>query len=199
MNKTEFNDTFDEVGRTCGLLLNDFVVCINAVTDDDEKDYLIDYNKRAFVRTLFSALEGIGFQFKRAALCFAEYNPSTFSLAEIVLLKEQTYKLNDKGETICSISKLQTLPNFLFSLRMITKSLGDRFEYSKNSQEIKNFNIALKIRHRLTHPKFEGDLKILEDEMESVVQTGVWLQKIIFDIIPKLHFAKETVEANLNN
>jgi hypothetical protein len=118
--------------------------------------------KRAYVRAVFAFIEGIAYMMKIQAL---KKCPECFNNAEIAILSEEVYALNNKNEAVSKTLKLNTTQNIIFSFKSLAKSenIEDKFDTSNNGWRL--LNEALKIRHRLTHPKSVEALNVTIEEM----------------------------------
>jgi hypothetical protein len=118
--------------------------------------------KRAYVRAIFAFIEGITYIMKIQAL---KKCPECFNNAEIAILSEEVYTLNNKNEAVSKTLKLNTTQNIIFSFKSLAKSekIEDKFDTSNNGWRL--LNEALKIRHRLTHPKSVESLAVTIEEM----------------------------------
>lgn len=156
------------------LLLKDIEICANAFQKGVD-DYLLNqFWRRTLVRNLFSAIEGMTHQYKQLAKQIADCSLIEFSSAEIALLNEETYILNNKGEADVQKSKLRTADNLLFSLNMLAKSCKSKFVINKGGAEWQAFLKAQKVRDRIMHPKKFEDVEITDDEMPLILETGSW-------------------------
>jgi hypothetical protein len=152
--------------------------------------------RRTFIRSLFAGIEGINHRINNVSILLANIQKIKLSHAEIAMLKEETYALNEKGEAISTKSKLRTKDNLCFTLKTFAHVSNTMFKIEKNSKEWSSFNEALKIRDRLTHPKSTNDLIISDVELEAVEKTFMWY---FASIIAILNSAKKSLETLLAN
>jgi hypothetical protein len=152
--------------------------------------------RRTFIRSLFAGIEGINHRINNVSILLANIKKIKLSHAEIAMLKEEIYALNEKGEAISTKSKLRTKDNLCFTLKTFAHVSNTTFKIEKNSKEWSSFNEALKIRDRLTHPKSTNDLIISDVELEAVEKTFMWY---FASIIAILNSAKKSLETLLAN
>lgn len=130
--------------------------------------------RRSFVRAVFAMIEGLTYSLKQGALEKEETQP-VFTTAELALLKEEFYDLNDNGEAAIRRSKLRTKPNTLFALQSFAKGHGAIFVPNRD-EGWSALIAAIKVRDRLMHPKKIIDLTVSDAEMETVKEASLWFQ-----------------------
>jgi hypothetical protein len=94
--------------------------------------------------------------------------------AEIAMLKEETYNLNEKGDVTLSKSKLRSKDNLCFTLKTFARASKASFEIDRKSEEWGSYIEALRVRDRITHPKNSEDLIISDTELKIVQKTFIW-------------------------
>jgi len=152
--------------------------------------------RRTFVRSFFAGVEGINHRIKNVSMLLADILKIELSHAEIALLREETYNLNEKGDVISAKSKLRTKDNVCFTLKTFARVSNATYEIERNSKEWSSFNEALIIRDRLTHPKSSNDLMISDDELEALKKTFRWYFSCMIDL---LNSVTNSLEALLEN
>jgi len=150
--------------------------------------------RRTFVRSLFAGIEGINHRMKHISMLLANIHKIELTHAEIAMLREETYSLNEKGDATSSKSKLRTKENLCFTLKTFARVCNSPYEVDRNSEEWGSFNEALRIRDRLTHPKSSDDLMISDTELKTVQKTFKWYFACIIDI---LNISQSSLEALL--
>ena len=83
---------------------------------------------RSLFRATFALIEGLSFQFRSVSLACAAAMPQLLTTAEVSLLKEEKYKLDNKGTPKASADFQKLLPNIFFSMRCYAKVHGATFE-----------------------------------------------------------------------
>ncbi len=95
------NREIDTLGDMVKLLIKDANTCESHIRKEDSQFW-----RRALVRAVFALIEGGTYRVKQAALGAAESQlvlpteeaQPIFSAAEILLLKEESYEVSEKGE-----------------------------------------------------------------------------------------------------
>lgn len=115
------------------------------------------YRYRCYVRTVFSCIEGLSFCIKRLAL--SGYRESEKSIKEKA--KTEYEKLSSK--------KLSVENNIKYSFRLFSKIHSSHtYEIKPGNKEWDNFIKAIKIRHRITHPRTKKDFYVTRNNVEDV-------------------------------
>ena len=188
--------TFHEASK----VLNDFTAIVDiAIADISMSRKMVNKNqnqfwRRTFVRSLFAGIEGINHRIKHFSILLANIHEIDLTHAEIAVLSEETYSLNEKGVATSSKSKLRTKENLCFTVRTLSRVCNSSYEVDRNSEEWVSFNEASRIRDRLTHPKSSDDLIISDTELTTVQNTFKWYFSCIIDLI---NISKGSLEALL--
>lgn len=140
--------------------------------------------KRSYIRAVFAFIEGTTFMMKQQALLKC---PDCFSEAEKTLLLEESYDLNDKGEIRVLNSKLRTPQNIIFSFKALARSEGICNKFDTGVTGWEDLNKALKIRHRLTHPKLTSDLNVSADDLIKVFKAHDFYQESVIEILKRMY------------
>ena len=129
---------------------------------------------RTLFRTYFALIEGLSFQFRRVALACAEAKPGLLTPEEMSLLKEEKYKLNDKGEPEASPEFQRLLPNVLFSMRCYAKVHGATFQPDTRKHGYGAMREFITLRNGLEHPKSAADLAQTDQQIRQAVEAAKW-------------------------
>jgi len=136
--------------------------------------------RRIYIRSLFAFIESCAYRLKQDAMIFKK-----FPLKEVYILKEKRYHLNDKGEIVEENLHLKTLANLRFSFDVYARAWDINFKLDISDVRWEDLKKALKIRHRITHPKNLKDLVISNDEWLKVMHAEQWF----YEELSKLHHA----------
>ena len=153
-DKSEIRETLRELHEIMQILYLDFLTVADYLLKDPSNFWL-----RAYVRAFFAIVEGTTFGIKQVALAAHKRKPY-FADAEISLLEEVAYELNDRGEAKIKVKILDTLANVRFAFQAVIKVFGLETEIKYDDSGWQSFQEALKIRHQITHPKIASLLKI---------------------------------------
>jgi len=134
-----------------------------------------DYAERALFRAHFALIEGLFHQLREIALSRNETR-LVLSSVEIGLLKEESYRLNDKGLPRASNSFEPFCPKLLFTMRCVAKTFGKEFNPDCSLNGWSQMKIAVGVRNRVTHPKSSADLSLTEDDLSALREASNWWQ-----------------------
>jgi hypothetical protein len=133
--------------------------------------------RRAFVRAVFSCIEGTSFGFRYAALHLARTRGVTLSPGEIQMCKEVTYVLDERGQVEERQLISSSLANVRFALRIFSKSVGSPYEFPAGESGFEKLQVAQRIRNRLTHPRRLEELEVTSDEQDVVATAFDWIDE----------------------
>ncbi len=137
--------------------------------ETDVKEYAI----RQYVRAVFAMIEGTIYVMKQLARNSIE----KLSAAELALIAEELYDLNDKGEPIIRPNYLKLEKNIKFAFSIYAKSVGLTYTLPVHESGWNSLKQSIKLRNRLMHPKKFSDLDVTDDEFNSVVATHEWFDQ----------------------
>jgi hypothetical protein len=129
------------------------------------------FARRQFVRATFAKLEGFTSALKQQCL----RSPQDYSAAEIALLREETFSLDDKGESRAAASHLKLAANIQFAFRMYARHCDVRFSLPTSESEWSDLKLAMAVRNRLMHPHKLEDLTVSGAEVEAASRASAWI------------------------
>jgi hypothetical protein len=167
-----------------------------AHADDILKADDTPFNRRTFVRVLFSAFEAILYSKQRLLLGLIQrdwdrvhrwsnkkmFNPGSakISYGELVALSETDYQVENGG-------KVKSQPRFALFLGKLRLVLDSERKFYGNPSPInysdvgwQRFQEAQQIRNRLTHPRNAGDLEVSDDELKIVLASRKWFAEAAY-------------------
>jgi len=142
--------------------------------------------ERSFVRAVFAMIEGSVFNLKQIALALSKHGKGNFSQAELVMLDEVSYDLDDKGITKSQVKFIPLPKNMRFAFSSAARAFGVAYELKVDDAGWNMFKDALLIRNRITHPKSSDDLKVLDKEVQIVTDAAEWFLKAQRELVEKL-------------
>lgn len=173
----EFIQKVNIITQIIEIAINDISLCADKIKEDEVNE---QFWRRTYIRTLFSLFEGIIHMLRQLAIePLYEGEEIGLSHYEICALKGEAYKISGNGKVVLksyytTISKGIMLINRCLRKRNIIKEKIDPY-----GQAWEDFNHAIRIRNRITHPKVEDDLRITEEEFESFQSVTKWFIKLI--------------------
>ncbi len=166
----EMQDEIEDFAQRSQVLSGDIQACNTPLQEDGNNQFW----RRTLVRNLFALIEGCAYGFKRAALHRHRHFVIDFSPAELAMLAEEKFYLDDKGEAIRAKDNYQKMvPNLRFAFRSFAKSVGLQFELSMSNSPLPTCE---KLRNRITHPKRLADLTITDEETQLIGELWKWFE-----------------------
>lgn len=153
-------------------LVGDVIAASNRLASNDTEG-----NRRDLVRTTFAAIEGSVWTMRESVRESAA-SAGNLSPAADMALREVTVHVDGSGNAIEQIRFL-TLPTVIRLTIKQVQLIDDTFNPSLSDQGWDSLQQALKVRHRITHPKTAPDLAITDEEL-IVVKSGLaWLLALV--------------------
>jgi hypothetical protein len=149
------------------VLSEDFTKCEKPL----KKDYTDQFWRRVMVRNLFVLLEACSYGMKQAALHRHRLLEIDFSNAEIALLSEEKYTLDDGEPKTSKENFQQFVPSLKFAFKCFAKTFELVFALDMTTSPLKEFQ---RLRNRITHPKKLPELSISDPEVQKAKQVWKW-------------------------
>lgn len=142
------------------------------------QDKSSQFARRMYVRALATFVEAWINAIKR--LCFetATVAIEPLTQAELALLRDVGFDLNDKGEAVENVKFLKLDRNFRFAFATYAKLMGSevRLRTDQNGWEL--FREFIRLRNRLTHPRDPSELTVSDTELDRVEKAGDWFMRV---------------------
>ena len=153
-------DIIDDAEHLNAYLIKDVeAACKNCQADRSQ------FNRRTVVRTMFASLEAMTFGLKQSILKMA---PRSLSPADVALLQEETYTLDNKGEVQAQPKYLQLEFNFRYAVKKFAEVFELNMELDCGGNEWRVLREAVKTRNRITHPKSAHDCHVSDDDLDKL-------------------------------
>lgn len=160
----------------------------HALEKDDNQ-----FTRRAFIRSLFSIIEGSVWVLKQTLLHASapKGRMKQLSIAEYAILSETTYDLKNNGQINARSQKLPLPENLKFTAELLAKYFNAHLDLGIGSKAWDNFLKAQRIRNRIAHPKTMHEFEITSEDTAVCQATSSWFNKLIEAFINSLiHNAK---------
>jgi hypothetical protein len=142
------------------------------------------FARRTYVRAMFAYVEVAIWVIKRTCLLAAGKSPTAnFTLAEQALLADAAYDLKSNGEPTTQTKFLRLPENLRFAIRISNRLFGARIEVRRGEKDWQSFMDAIRIRHRITHPKDLGAFDVSDDELKTCKEACHWFNDIVMAFI----------------
>jgi len=179
----------DETGDMVPTLLED---CIHAHAAQVQEQSA--FARRQFIRAAFAAIEAALFEIRKKLL--QDRRSRRFDAGVVCLLRDETYGLDKKGQIVSSTRWGNFESSVLFLVRLYTQPLrSKRFRIDTSQKEWSDLKTALKVRHRLTHPKSEKDLDVSKTEYRATCDSLFWIFGLLQDAT-RVHLRRQERSIN---
>lgn len=135
-------------------------------------------DRRAAVRAAFADLESVLFMMRQLALARPDVHRD-FSRGELALLHEESYSLDASGEVRIRPFFARLEEALPFTLRMLARGCPNAYSLEKSGRGWQALLSAIRIRHRVTHPKRPEDIEISADQLATVREAWQWTHDVI--------------------
>lgn len=136
-------------------------------------------NLRSLVRAVFASIEGNIFRLKKIAIANARHEGILLSSEDICALDEQICTINDTGKIKTRLLQIPLISNLHLITDLVARCFGVKpLVLNKLKGGWENFNKAVKIRNRLTHPKDKIDLNVSDRDLLTVMNAYRWANSI---------------------
>lgn len=140
--------------------------------------------RRAFVRGVFSLIEAMTYRMKASALAIGK---EMLDPAEVLLLEEREFTLEDSGALREKSPKLKTLPNLRFTLAMLVKASGCDWAPKYGGAGWAAVNAAIRTRDRLMHPRELKDVEVTDEQVQDAVRAMAWFTATQVKLFGSIH------------
>ncbi len=127
------------------------------------------YQLRLVVRTAFAYFEGVTFYLKLVSAKACIDKGLEVTQAERYLVGEVEHRVTDSGEVVQRPAHIRLSANVRFAFNLAEKAFDMKGAFDPSADWWACFQAAVKIRDRLTHPRWASDLEIGPDEMMQVI------------------------------
>ena len=150
-------------------LVKDIASCMAWIDMLDDQ-----FARRQYVRSVFALVEALTYRIKQ--IVYGLYTQGDCALApgEADLLAEVSYGIDSRGKVSRRGAKLRTVGNTRFALQMLAQHAAPGYVLNWNDNGWVSLQTALKVRHRLTHPKGLDDLNVSDKDLEVVKRGFEW-------------------------
>lgn len=150
----------------------ELVECLNrGETDADgaiSADY--EYYARQLIRAIIAYIEGVTYSIKLWAILRCKQSGIEFSDHELYMAFEIDSELNDKGEVVERPARIRLANNVRYALRLHARARGVDDQLDPNADWWAALRNTIKVRDRLTHPRFPEDVEISGDEIVAALK-----------------------------
>ncbi len=156
-------------------LVADVVVCRDNLSRSSLANNKIDqFWARAFVRAFFAYVESSIYEMRLVVRAAADSGRVTLNVAERSLIDEESYELRENGKPEARPKFLKVERNLRFTLDLFQRVFGIVANVDFGGDGWLSFLTAVKIRHRITHPRDPNAIDLTLDEVATLVSAFGW-------------------------
>ncbi len=172
-------EVIEVLGEDCDRSFEELSAAIDAGKRDEagmiDADY--EYKARQFIRAVFAFIEATTFSVKASSAARCMDSEIDISPQERYFAVDMGYELNDRGEVVETVEKISLARNIRFALALNRRAHNVAEPFDASVEWWGCLKEAIKIRDRLTHPKWPGDLDVSGDDLLKVVKAKCGFQK----------------------
>ncbi|MCG8351874.1 MAG: hypothetical protein MI924_29260 [Chloroflexales bacterium] len=185
LKEPAMQNAVNELRELFQLLHQDVATCLTMVQQERTTNKVDLFWRRAYVRSVFAFIEGVTYRMKRLAFEEKDKSQVDFSPAEIALLLEQTFDLDEQGEVIHRTIAFPLTKNVRFAFKALARVNAVDYDLHGGAgwEALKK---SLKLRERLMCPKTQEDLLISNDEIDFVLSGSVWFVQNFKELFNRL-------------
>jgi len=106
-----------------------------------------------------------------------------FTDAELALIREEQYELNNKGDVRIRQKFLKLADNLRFSFKLFAKATNSSYELDVGGIGWDSFLKAIAVRNRISYPKYERDIVISDEDLDFVQKAAQWYRDCTRDLL----------------
>lgn len=134
----------------------------------------IDVSRRSFVRACYAFMEGVATRTEIIATFIRVIRKDGVPSKHLHRMSNGFLKQDKRQANDVEHDKRNFTSRVKDSLKTLSAATGKPFDLSEQNKEWDDFQKAVKIRDRITHPKIAEDLAISNDEMLLVMNSSKW-------------------------
>ena len=160
------------LGDDCDRCHAELIASIDAgETDTDGNvDANYEFHARQLIRAIFAYIEATTFSVKASSAWRCMEENIDITPQERYFATDTEYELNDRGDIVEAIAKISLARNIRFALALNRKAHKVSEPFDPSVEWWCCLREAIKIRDRLTHPKWPGDLDVSGDEVVKALK-----------------------------
>src|SRR5690606_37580371 len=147
---------------------------VAAAMERHQADRSSHFFRRTVIRTSFSAIEGLVWTMKQSSVALVEAYPDVYEPEDLFVLKELSYAVTPAGRTYTRPLFLPVTAGIKLVLTTLNRNPWVSHTVDLNHPSWSALHVALRVRHRLTHPKTGADLLVSESDVRQAVSAHSW-------------------------
>lgn len=178
---TDLARRIEEITGVQAILLGDFELLksrlgpLGAADEPTDEDHA---HRRSFVRALFALVEATVDQHRILLLDLHDAGKVALEPKYWAVLREVSYSIGKNGEISEQVRYMSLNRKIRAVYRVAGQVFGGDFEDRFGDNGWAEFQEAIAIRHRVTHPKSVGDIRIGGPQIELLMRGETWFRRL---------------------
>lgn len=171
-NERTTQEVIELLGLDCDRCHEELLASIDAGEADAHGNIDADYefHARQLIRAIFAYIEATTFSVKASSAWRCMEDNLDITPQERYFATDTEYELNDRGEVVEAIAKISLARNIRFALSLNRKAHKVSEPFDSSVEWWSCLKEAIKIRDRLTHPKWPTDLDVSGEEVVKALK-----------------------------
>ena len=142
-----------------------------------------EFDSRQLIRSTFAYIEGAMFVLKIEATFNAEEKGVELTNQQQQFIFEIDFNLNDKGEVFEYAARISLTKNIRFAFAVFAEANKLENTLDTGSDWWSKLKSSIKVRDRLTHPRFPADLDVSPKEVIEAITAKVGFDETLHKIV----------------
>jgi hypothetical protein len=139
-----------------------------------------EFHARQLIRAVFAYIEAVTFSVKLSAASKCMRDNVEISPPERYFAIEIAYDINDNGEVTERKAHIRLISNIRFALSIYERAFGLTSEFDPKLEWWTCLKESIKVRDRLTHPKFPRDVDVSGDEIVKALKAKDGFSELLY-------------------
>lgn len=158
------------------ILVGDVILARRRLDGDD-----IQFHRREVVRATFVAIEGMLWIYRTSIAQIAE-SVGRLTAKEEQIFSERQFSVTERGKIVEQDKHVPMLAMFRFTTRLAEK-IDPKLRVDFGTKGWDQLRLALKLRHRITHPKSRSDIFVTDEDIATCEAAINWLFPVCMDCL----------------
>ncbi|MDD4964963.1 MAG: hypothetical protein PHI11_13710 [Gallionella sp.] len=172
-------EVIELLGQDCERCHTELLACIDSSEIDADGDVDADYefHARQLVRASFAYIEALTFSVKVSSAWRCMEEEIDITPQERYFATDMEYEINERGDVVETKAKISLARNIRFALALNRKAHKVSEPFDPSVEWWSCMKETIRIRDRLTHPRWPTDLDISGEEIVKVLKARRGLEE----------------------
>lgn len=166
------HEVIELLGQDCERCHAELLASIDdgAIDADGNVDADYEFHARQLIRAFFAYIEAVTFSVKASSAWRCMEENIDITPQERYFATDTEYELNDRGEVVGTTARISLARNIRFALALNRKAHNVSEPFDPSVEWWSCMKEAIRIRDRLTHPRWPTDLDVSGDEIVKILK-----------------------------